>query len=144
MFFFFFFIEFRKNVLEILRKADINYDTDETTDDIVFGVRNSISYIIKIKEYTMLEVSFDTINDAVEELMTKAELFGKENKLVLIVSCVLDEKIRKQLQVLYPNIKTHGDRSKKHQVKFLLKFHKQMFLSISKKYLQNLYLYSII
>lgn len=104
MFFFFFFIEFRKNVLEILSKADINYYTNESIEDIVFGVRNSISYIIKIKEYTTLEVSFNTINDAVEELITTAKIVKEKCELVLIVSCVLDEKIRKQLKVLYPNI----------------------------------------
>lgn len=68
------------------------------------GCREGELYGINIKQYTALKASFTAINDATKELIAKAKTFENEINLVLIVSCVLDEKIRKPLRELYPNV----------------------------------------
>ena len=109
---FFFFFKFEEVVLDILEEAgiDTSHDLDDLIDNIVFGgfdyvgIRNDEIFGIEIKHYTVLKASFDALNGAAQQLVLNAEHLPLNMKLVLIVSCVVDEKVRRQLQDLYPSV----------------------------------------
>lgn len=112
MFFFFYNNEFEEVVLKILEKTgiDTNQTPNDSNDDVLLnsldyiGRRGDKIYGIAIKEYTTLTAPFSLIKDAAQELTNRVKSIDRQVELILIVSCILDEKILVSLRAQYPRL----------------------------------------